>query len=148
MNLSQLLASRPALLRQAALANAAFAYAVLRGLGRRIEIARLQGPVRLLAVDPSVERYAPQLLALGGNQSVLEEHFDEADLVRLADALSFTAPEPTNEFDFYLDTMFARFSPPLRSALQAAGIEISDETAAPLSESPDSPIGEETDGNR
>lgn len=145
MNLSQLLASRPALLRQAALANAAFAYAVLRGLGRRIEAARLQGPVRLLAVDPSVERYAPQLLALGGNQSVLEEHFDEADLVRLADALSFTAPEPASEFDFFLETMFARFSPPLRSALQAAGVEISDEIGAPLMEGPDGAARDDTD---
>lgn len=131
MNLSQLLASRPALLRQAALANAAFAYAVLRGLGRRIQLARLQGPVRLLAVDPEAERYAPQLLALAGSQSVLEEHFDESDLVRLADALAFAAPEATNEFDFFLETMFARYSPPLRAALQAEGVEISDEMNAP-----------------
>lgn len=131
MNLSQLLASRPALLRQASLANAAFAYAVLRDLGRRIETARLQGPVRLFTVDPAAERYAPQLLALAGNQSVLDEHFDEADLVRLADALAFTSPEPAGEFDFFLETMFARFSPPLRSALQAAGVEISDELGAP-----------------
>lgn len=131
MNLSQLLASRPALLRQASLANAAFAYAVLRGLGRRIENARLRGPVRLLAVDPSSERYAPQLLALAGSQAVLEEHFDEADLVRLADALAFTAAEPTTEFDFFLEDMFAQHSPSLRAALLAAGVEISDELGAP-----------------
>ena len=131
MNLSQLLASRPALLRQAALANAAFAYAVLRALGRRIETARLHGPVRLLAVDPAVERYAPQLIALAGSQSVLDEHFDESDLVRLADALAFASPGPVNEFEFFLETMFARFSPPLRSALQAAGVELSDELGAP-----------------
>lgn len=131
MNLSQLLASRPALLRQAALANAAFAYAVLRGLGRRIETARLQGPVRLVPVDPAAERYAPQLIALAGNQSVLDEHFDESDLVRLADALTFSSPGPVNEFDFFLETMFARFSPPLRGALQAAGVELSDELGTP-----------------
>ena len=131
MNLSQLLASRPALLRQASLANAAFAYAVLRGLGRRIEAARLQGPVRLLAVDPAAERYSPQLIALAGSQAVLDEHFDEADLVRLADALAFSAAGPATEFDFFLETMFARFSPPLRSALQAAGVEISDELGTP-----------------
>lgn len=131
MNLSQLLASRPALLRQAALANAAFAYAVLRGLGRRIENARLQGPVRLLAVDPAAERFAPQLIALAGSQSVLEEHFDESDLVRLADALAFTAPGPATEFEFQLEDMFAHHSPALRSALLAAGVEISDELGAP-----------------
>jgi len=131
MNLSQLLASRPALLRQASLANAAFSYAVLRGLGRRIDTARLQGPVRLLAVDPSAERYAPQLIALAGSQAVLDEHFDESDLMRLADALSFASPGPVGEFEFFLETMFARFSPPLRSALQAAGVELSDELGAP-----------------
>lgn len=131
MNLSQLLASRPALLRQAALANAAFAFAVLRGLGRRIENARLQGPVRLLSVDPAEERFAPQLIALAGSQAVLDEHFDESDLVRLADALAFSAAGPATEFDFFLETMFSRFSPPLRSALQAAGVEIGDELRAP-----------------
>lgn len=131
MNLSQLLASRPALLRQASLANAAFAYAVLRNLGRRIENARLRGPVRLLAVDPLVERYVPQLIALGGSQAVLDEHFDESDLIRLADALSFSTPGPVTEFDFYLETMFARFGPPLRIALQSARIEIGDEVGTP-----------------
>ncbi len=131
MNLSQLLASRPALLRQAALANAAFAYAVLRGLGRRIETNRLGGLVRLLAVDPSVERYAPQLIALSGSQAVLDEHFDEADLVRLADALVFASPTPATDFDFRLEDMFSRYSPTLRSALQAAGVELSDELNMP-----------------
>lgn len=131
MNLSQLLASRPALLRQASLANAAFAYAVLRGLGRRIETARLHGPVRLLAVDPAVERFAPQLVALAGSQAVLDEHFDESDLVRLADALAFSATGPATEFDFFLETMFSRFSPALRSALQSAGVELGEEQNAP-----------------
>ncbi len=130
MNLSQLLASRPALLRQAALANAAFSYAVLRGLARRIEQAKLRGPVRLLAVDPAEERFAPQLLALSGSQAVIEEHFDEADLVRLADALAFASPGPATEFDFWLEDMFATYSPPLRVALQTAGVEISDELGA------------------
>lgn len=131
MNLSQLLASRSSLLRQAALANAAFAYAVLRGLGRRIETARLHGPVRLLAVEPALERYSPILIALAGSQAVLDEHFDEADLVRLADSLTFAAPSPGTEFEFALEDMFARFSPPLRSTLLAAGVELSDELGAP-----------------
>jgi hypothetical protein len=131
MNLSQLLASRPALLRQAALANAAFAYAVLRGLGRRIENARLRGPVRLLAVDPALERYSPILIALAGSQAVLDEHFDESDLVRLSDALAFAGSTPTTEFEFFLEDMFARYSPALRAALLAAGVEISDELGAP-----------------
>ena len=131
MNLSQLLASRSALLRQANLANAAFAYAVLRGLGRRIETNRLGGLVRLLAVDPTVERYAPQLIALSGSQAVLDEHFDETDLVRLADALAFASSTPGTEFDFRLEDMFSRYSPALRSALQGAGVELNEEVKMP-----------------
>lgn len=131
MNLSQLLATRPALLRQANLANAAYAYAVLRGLGHRIETNHLGGPVRLLAVDPSIERYAPQLIALGGSQAVLHEHFDEGDLVKLADALVFASPTPATDFDFRLEDMFSRYGPALRSALQASGVELSEELNMP-----------------
>lgn len=124
MKLSQLLASRSALLRQATLANAAFAYSTLARLAQRISLARLSGPVRLLAIDPSVERFAPQLVALAGHQSVIEEHFDEADLLRLADALAFVAESGATEFEFHLEELLPRFSPPLRATLRAAGVEL------------------------
>lgn len=133
MNLSHLLASRPAFLRQALLANTAFAYATLRDLARRIETARLHGPVRLHGVDPAAERLVPQLIALAGSQAVLEEHFDEADLVRLADALAFIEPGPeaATEFEFRLEELLARFSPPLREVLREAGVELGEGLRAP-----------------
>jgi hypothetical protein len=124
MKLSQLLASRSALLRQATLANAALAYATLAGLDRRIRRARLHGPVRLLGVDPSIDRYTPQLHALAGAQSVLEEHFDETDLVRLADALAYISDPGVNEFEFRLEALMSRYSPPLHAALREAGVEL------------------------
>ena len=127
MKLSQLLASRSALLRQATLANAAFAYSTLAQLARRVSLAGLRGPVRLFAIDPAAERYAPQLVALAGRQSVIEEHFDESDLLRLADALAFVGEAGATEFEFHLEQLLPRFSPALRATLRAAGVEIDGE---------------------
>ncbi len=124
MKLSQLLASRSALLRQATLANAAFAYETLAHWARRIDRARLRGPVRLLGVDAEAERFTPVLLALGGRQSVLDEHFDEFDLLRLADAFTFLSEESATGVEFRLEELMSRYSPPLRATLRAAGIEI------------------------
>ena len=127
MKLSQLLASRSALLRQATLANAAFAYSTLAQLSRRVDLARLGGPVRLLAIDPAAERFAPQLVALARNQSVIEEHFDETDLLRLADALAFVGESGATEFEFRLEELLPRFAPALRATLRSAGVEIDEE---------------------
>jgi hypothetical protein len=124
MKLSQLLASRSALLRQATLANAALAYSTLAGLDTRIRRARLHGPVRLLGVDPSVDRFTPQLHALAGSQSVLDEHFDESDLVRLADALAFISDPGVNEFEFRLEALRNRHAPTLLATLREAGVEL------------------------
>lgn len=128
MKLSQLLASRSALLRQVALANAAFAYATLADFDRRIRRARLSGPVQLLGIAPALGRYAPQLIALAGSQAVVEEHFDETDLVRLADALTFISPtgSETVDFVFHLEDLMASYSPQLRSGLRQAGVELDD----------------------
>ncbi len=131
MKLSDLLASRPVLLRQAHLANAALAYATVDTLARRARAARLRGPVRLLAVDPSVERFAPQFIALAGSQAALDEHFDEDDLARLADALAFADESHAVEFDFNLEDLPTRFLPPLRALLREAGVEVAAETPAP-----------------
>lgn len=130
MKLSDLLASRPVLLRQAHLANAALAYATVDALALRARAARLRGPVRLLAVDAAVERYAPQLIALAGSQAALEEHFDEADLVRLADALAFATESNAVEFEFNLEELSSRFLPPLRALLRGAGVEMAAEAPA------------------
>lgn len=130
MKLSSLLATRSALLRQASLANAAFAYATLAHYARRVRLARLRGPVRLLGIDPRAERYVPQLLALAGSQAVLDEHFDETDLVRLADALAFVSEDGANDFEFLLEELFARYSSALRATLLAAGVELDEAVEA------------------
>jgi hypothetical protein len=127
MKLSQLLASRSALLRQATLANAALAYTTLARLAQRISRDRLRGPVRLLGIDPDVERYAPQLIALAGSQAVLDEHFDEADLLRLADSLAYVSDTGATEFEFHLEELMSRFSPSLRATLRSAGVELDEE---------------------
>lgn len=122
MKLSQLLASRSSLLRQATLANAAFSYDTLSHWARRISRARLHGPVKLLGVDPDAERFVPQLIALAGSQAVIDEHFNEGDLVRLADALGFVCEAEANEFEFQLEDLLSQFAPSLRSTLHSAGI--------------------------
>lgn len=128
MKLSQLLASRSDLLRKAFLANTAHAYATLAGLSRRIALADLHGPVRLLATDPAAERFIPQLIALRGNQSVLDEHFDEGDLLRLADALAFFSEDGADEFEFRLEELCSRYATPLRDSLASAGVELDEPT--------------------
>ena len=129
MKLSHLLASRSALIRQAALANNAFAYATFAHWARRIERARLHGPVRLLAIDPASERFVPQLIALRGSQSVLDEHFDEGDLLRLADALAYVNDEDATltEFEFPIEELYARHASALREELREAGVELDEE---------------------
>lgn len=127
MKLSDLLASRSALLRQAALANAAHAYSTFAGIDRRIRRARLRGAVRLSGLSQAC---APHLLALTGSQAVIEEHFDDVDLVRLADALGFVAGADTPEFEFRLEALMDIYGHALRDELRAAGVDLED--AAPL----------------
>ena len=124
MKLSRLLATRSALVRQAALANAAFAYSTLAHLALRIECDGLHGLVRLLGVDAAAGRFAPELIALTGSQAVIDEHFNDADILGMADAVSFAVDENTSEFEFRLEELLARFAPPLRAALRSAGVEL------------------------
>ena len=81
MKISKLLATRQALLRQTQLANLAFAFVTLQRFAARIEAGKLSGLVRLRPADPSEERFWATLTALEGNQSVLEEHFADHELI-------------------------------------------------------------------
>jgi hypothetical protein len=128
MKLSDLLASRPVLLRQAHLANAALAYTTIEAFAARARAAGLRGPVRLQAIAPSLDRFCPQLIALAGSQAALEEHFDESDLARLADALAFATECSASEFDFNLEDLPTRCLPPLRALLREAGVEVASTT--------------------
>lgn len=124
MKLSQLLASRSDLVRQATLANAAFAYTTFAALDQRIQRGGLHGPVRFLGIDPAAERFVPQIIALAGSQAVLDEHFDEADLVKWSDALAYVSDEASTEFEFRLEELMGRFSPALEDTLLRAGVQL------------------------
>lgn len=123
MKFHQLLHQRDALLRHARLANLAFAHHQLVEFGSRIAQARLRGSVTLSLADPSDDRHWPTLLAHEGNQSVIEEHFVDEDIVELADILSFLHEgEGAILFTFRLEDLETRFLTGLRRELAEAGV--------------------------
>lgn len=123
MNYHQLLFHRAALLRQARLANLAFAWHRLDDWARRITRARLQGAVTLRLADPAGDRAWPALLARSGSQAVIEEHFTDEDIVELADIVAFLTDDPrAAEFDFRLEELATRFLPAIQQELAEAGV--------------------------
>ena len=133
MKLSILLAQRDALLREARLANLAFAYAKLNDVVARIARAQLRGAVHLRQATPDAEPGWTPLTALEGNQSVIEEHFTDEDLIDLADALAFVTGERDLDATFRLEQLAERRLAPLRHQLKQAGIEL-DHDAPPVTE--------------
>ncbi|MFT3866905.1 MAG: hypothetical protein QM715_00270 [Nibricoccus sp.] len=124
MKLSSLLAQRQALLKKARLANLAFAFERLSDFTQRIARAQLTGKVRLQTASLDAQRYWPALTALEGNQSVIEEHFNEEDLLYFADVLTYVSSENQLDLVFRLEELEARFLAPLRKDLAEAGIMI------------------------
>jgi hypothetical protein len=124
MKLSKLLSQRPDLLRQVRLANLAFAYQTLGDFARRVERGALHGAVNLKPADPSSDRYCATLTALECNQSLIEEHFTEDDLMLLADVVAFATGHPGFEVTFHLDDLEEDFIAPLRAELERAGVEV------------------------
>ncbi|MBI2511424.1 MAG: hypothetical protein HYV96_05560 [Opitutae bacterium] len=123
MNFSQLLLHREALLREARLANLAFAYSRLSDFAERVARAGLHGPVTLHGADPQADRFWPALVAHRGNQSVIDEHFLDEDMLELDELLMFLEDEGWDvDFTFDLETMPQRYLPALRSELEKAGI--------------------------
>jgi hypothetical protein len=122
--LSTLLAQRQAVLHQARLANLAFAYRTLGTFERRIARAQLSGRVMLKPAAPQAERYWANLVALEGNQSVLEEHFTEEDLMDLADVLGFVTGHESADITFRLEEVAEIFVTPLRVELEREGVKI------------------------
>lgn len=127
MKLSLLLHQREALLRQTRLANLAYAYRRLGDFAARIGRARLRGKVCLQAADPGVERYWPVLTALEGNQSVIEEHFSDENILELADLLVFITGENDADTLFRLEELDEQFIQPLQAQLVQAGIVLEPE---------------------
>ena len=133
MKLSKILAQRQALLLQARLANLAHAYRVLSDLAVRIGRARLNGDVTLKQADITAERYWASLLALGFNQSLIEEHFTDEDIMDLADVISFVTGDEELDVTFRLEELPEKFIVPLRLQLEQAGVAI-DRESRPVTE--------------
>ncbi len=126
MNVSRLLAQRNALLRQARLANLAYAYHRLSEYGARIARASLQGEVTLQLADPARENLWPTLTAYECSQAVIDEHFLDDDVAELADILVFLSEDLTaTDFNFRLEELEPRFVPELKAELEAAGVDLS-----------------------
>ena len=124
MKLSHLLRQRPALLRQARLTNLAFAYAKLDGFATRIARAHLHGEVNLRQATPEAERSWASLTALQGNQSVIEEHFTDEDIMDLADLVAFASGESNLDATFAIEQFAEKFLAPLRQELEHHGVSI------------------------
>jgi hypothetical protein len=131
MKLSKLLATRQGILRQAWLANLGYAYATLKTLADRVETAQLSGRVRLQPADPTEERYWAALTALEGNQSVIEEHFSDQDVLDLADAAVFAVGAEFGEIEFPLENLAEQFVAPIRTTLDQAGVILDENSPHP-----------------
>jgi len=124
MKYFQLLQQRDGLLRQALLANVAYAHHRLGAYAGRIARARLHGEVILQMADPAAERPWPLLIAQEGSQSVIEEHFLDEDVIEMADILAYLSDDGRDtEFTFRLEDLGARYLPGLRRELEKAGID-------------------------
>ncbi|MSU51673.1 MAG: hypothetical protein EXS37_21710 [Opitutus sp.] len=122
--LSTLLTQREALLRQVRLANLAFAYTTLEDFVCRIARAQLRGRVALQHAAPDEERYWASLTAIDGNQSVIEEHFSDEDIMDLADVIAFSTANEALDLTFRLEELGEVFLTPLRAELAGAGIAL------------------------
>lgn len=130
MKLSKLLHQREALLRQTRLANLAYAYRRLGEFAGRINRAGLQGKVCLSPADPATERFWPVLHAVEQNQSVIDEHFTDEDILELEELLFFVTGQDDADTIFQLETIEARFMRPLRRQLLRAGISLEQDAPA------------------
>ncbi len=133
MKLSILLAQRQMLLHHVRLANFAFAYARLSEIAVRIGRASLRGAVTLRQAPTEPEPGWTALLALEGNQSVIEEHFTDEDLTDFADAIAFITGETQLDLTFRLEETAEKFVVPLRQRLEQSGVEF-DGTEQPIAE--------------
>lgn len=130
MKLSALLASRPTILRQAALAHTAAAWLTLQHMSARVAAAGLRGTVYLRQGDPEADE-APWATLTSDEirPSVLEEHFTEDDLVELAEALAYATDTNHADLVFPIEALSA-FATPLLRTLEKAGVTLDiDETA-------------------
>ncbi len=124
MKLSALLASRPAILRQAALAHAAVAWSTLQKLSARIARSHLTGVVHLSRDASARDGGWPTLSSEQMRPSVLEEHFTDADIFALAEALAFATDDERLDLTFALETLAETYAAPLLDTLEKAGVTL------------------------
>jgi len=125
MKLSALLASRPTILRQAALAHIAAAWLTLHHASARIAAAGLHGTVRLTQSDPEADE-APwaALTSEEIRPSVLEEHFNEDDLIELADAIGYATDSDRIDATFPIEAIGDIYETPLLRTLKKSGVTL------------------------
>jgi hypothetical protein len=125
MKLSALLASRPTILRQAALAHTAAAWLTLHHASLRIAAGGLHGCVRLLQGDPADGEVAWATLTSDDiRPSVLEEHFTEDDLIEIAEALAYATDTERADLEFRIETLGETYATPLLHSLEKAGVTL------------------------
>jgi len=134
MKISHLIRQREALLRQARLANLAFAYQRLGEFVARIARGGLSGEVGLQEAGSDGESYWASLVAHEGSQSVIEEHFTDEDIEELADLIAYATDCGHLDVTFRLEELEARYRQPLRNELERAGVSLERETK-PVAES-------------
>jgi len=132
MKFTQLLHQRDALIRQARLANVAFAYQRLSDFAARITRARLRGAVTLHGDNSAADHPWPRLVADEGSQAALEEHFLDEDVIELADILAFLHEVgPITELSFRIEDVGPRYLSRLRHELELAHVVPGRETPHP-----------------
>ncbi|WP_052300452.1 hypothetical protein [Opitutus terrae] len=124
LKLSQLLVARQGLLQGAQLANLALAFHLLQEFATRIQRARLTGLVCLQSPEATEDGGWAELTALEGNQSLIEEHFTDEDLMDLADTVAYVTEADVVSVKFRIEQFYETFVAPLRAGLEQAGIAI------------------------
>ena len=138
MKFNELLRRRDDLLRQARLANIAYAYQWLGDFAERLERAGLRGSVTLRGPDSESGRKVAELTADDFSQAVLQEHFLEEEIAELYAVLSFVhGGGVIAELKFQLDEVAARYLPSLRHVLESADALPKEETSPVEDPGPD-----------
>lgn len=123
MKFDDLLNYRDELVRHARLANVAYAYQWLSDFGARLAASGLKGEVELRAADAEGNPRRPSLGAVDFSQSVVEEHFLDAEIAELAEVLAFVHNgSVVVALKFRLEEVAARFLPALRRELEESDI--------------------------
>jgi hypothetical protein len=130
MKFNELLRHRDLFLRQARLANVAYAYQWLGDFAERINRAGLQGSVTLRGPDSESGRKAAELRANDFSQAVLQEHFLEEEISELHAVLAFVhGAGVIVELQLQLDEVASRYLPSLRQVLESADVLPREETS-------------------